>query len=316
MNRESRPFSARLSLVKTSFIVGLICGFGNFAWPAPAAEEDTASGGSMESVIREQARDYEKAFAKGDAAAIAESWAENGNYIDAFGQEFNGRQTIREKFEQFFKDNGPQEIKLNISSIKPTGDDSAIERGTASLIGKDGRTLPPAPYTVIHVRNKGKWEVASCVEYAPRPRRFEPITLDQLEWLNGEWSAKGDKGEARLSSNWAGNKNFIVSKFQVKLDSGEHREDVQIIGYDPRRRAIVSWIFDSEGGTGRGRWIKNGDGWIVETVRMSADGHVASGRNRLEAGDSKAAFTWQTTNRAVDGVTIPDTVKIKVNRAN
>jgi len=276
---------------------------------------DSASASSVdagvESAVRASAKSYEAAFAKGDAAALAAMWAENGTYTDDVGNVYTGRAEIEQVFKAYFKDDkADRNLTIDIKSIKALGDKAAIERGIAQVKDINGKLMSAAPYTVIHVNNNGTWEMASVNE---APAQFYNNLLEKLGWMSGEWQAKGPGGEANLSTRWAADKHFMVAKFHVKTKDGEQLEDMQIIGVDPGKRAIVSWVFDSEGGYGRGIWSTDGKRWAVNMVRTSPEGMRMTARNILEPKDSDS-FVWKSTNRRLNGLAIPDSDSITVNR--
>ena len=60
----------------------------------PAAKEDKGLEAARDA-IRKSARDFETAFAKGDAKAVAAFWTENGEYYEDTGIELRGRTAAR-----------------------------------------------------------------------------------------------------------------------------------------------------------------------------------------------------------------------------
>ena len=271
----------------------------------------TTTNSGVEAAIKANAKSYEEAFAKADAAALASMWAENGSYVDSSGNKYEGRAAIERCFKEYFKQpDASKNLEIRVDSVKSLGDKGAIENGLSRIKDSNGNVLSVAPYTVVHVNNNGKWEMASVNEEAAQ---YYDNLLDKLRWMSGEWSAKGNGGEATLSSRWMADRHFMVSTFRVKTNSGESHEDTQVIGVDPRRRAIISWIFDSEGGYGHGYWSTDGKRWAIDTVRISPDGKRTQARNYLEPKDSDT-FTWRSTGRKLNGLLIPDSDSITVNR--
>src|SRR5262245_52742578 len=70
--------------------------------PAAAAPKSAATKASDEDAIRQQAAQFEAAFAKGDAKAIAASWTEQAEYYEDSGVELRGRDAIEQAYSQFF----------------------------------------------------------------------------------------------------------------------------------------------------------------------------------------------------------------------
>lgn len=278
---------------------------------AAAGAGGSESDSKVVAAVKEQAKAYEDAFRGGDAGALAALWAENGTYSDSDGNTYNGRAEIEKLFQSYFQQaDAAKNIEIEISSVRTIGDKAAIEKGVAKIKDGSGKLLSEAPYTVVHLNDDGKWQMASVTE---QRGRFYNNLLEDLSWLSGEWSAKGPGGEANLSSRWMADKRFLIARFQVKTTSGEQREDLQIIGVDPGRKAIVSWIFDSEGGYGRGVWSNDGKKWAVDMTRTAPGGMRMQARNYLERKDNDT-FTWHSTDRQVEGLLVPDSDTITVNR--
>lgn len=271
----------------------------------------TESESPVKTAISETARNYESAFRNGDSAGLAQMWAENGTYVDSDGNTFNGRAEIEKVFQNYFKiKDSAKNIEIVIDTVKPIGTKGAVEKGVAKIKDVNGKLLSAAPYTVIHVNNDGKWEMASVTE---EPALYFDNALEKLRWLLGEWSGKGSEGEATLSTRWMADQHFLIAIFRVKSNDGDRHEDTQIIGVDPRSRKIVSYLFDSEGGFGRGVWSTDGKTWAIDMVRRSSEGRRIKSRSLLQPKDSDV-FVWKTTGRSLDGLLIPDSETITVNR--
>jgi uncharacterized protein (TIGR02246 family) len=304
--------SCQLRSAILAAVAGTVMSFGSAPAIAQSGSSTTTTDSSgVESSIRASAKLYQDAFARSDAAAIAAMWAENGTYVDSMGNTHNGRAEIQKVFEGYFNQpDNSKNIEIAIDSIRAFGDKAAVEKGTTKIKDANGAVVAAAPYTVVHVNNNGKWEMATVTEQSAQ---FFNNLLDKLHWMSGEWSAKGAEGEATLSTRWMADRHFMVAKFHVTTKSGESHEDMQVIGVDPRRRRIISWIFDSEGGHGRGVWSTDGKRWAVDIERVSPDGQRTEARNYLEPKGSDA-FTWRSTGRKLNDLAIPDSDTITVNR--
>ncbi len=276
---------------------------------APAAPGNSDD---LTAILREQAHNYEAAFARGDAESLANMWTTSGIYCDANGKVYAGRQNIEAMFKKYFQDFGAAPMTIEIQSVRSLGANSAIERGVASLKDSSGKVVSSAPYSVIHVKVNDTWQIASCNEAPPNAVPNEQEALRDLEWLVGDWTARGSLGEATLSTRWEADHHCLLGKFKIKSANEQH-DDLMVIGYDPRTRSIASWVFASDGGTGHGRWQKNGKRWLVQMTAMTLDGHAARAVNVFEPGDD-GTFVWQSTNRTLDGTVIPDSEKITAHK--
>jgi hypothetical protein len=167
-------------------------------------------------------------------------------------------------------------------------------------------------YTAVRVKRGGKWLVSAVRETAVElPSHYQH--LEELAWMVGRWLDEDESGSVRTSVRWGENKNFLVREFTVRLGDRPVLSGTQRIGWDPQRRQIRSWVFDSEGGRGEGLWIRDGDRWIVRATAVLADGSEGSATNIITRIDDDT-FTWQSVNRVVDGQPEPDVEEVTVIR--
>ena len=90
-------------------------------------------------------------------------------------------------------------------------------------------------------------------------------------------------------------------------------EGDQFVGWDPIAGQIRSWTFDSEGGIGEGRWIQDGNRWLVKASFVLADGSRASALNVYTFVDEDT-IRWQSTNREIAGELQPNIPEVTVVR--
>src|ERR1700678_1243590 len=104
-------------------------------FPVSAAESDsqknTSSHSEDEKVIREQAKDYAKAFAAGDVSTLTNMWAADGTFTDSGGHRYVGRREVERLLSSYFKKPGGQPMEIAIETIRFPADNVAIEEGTA-----------------------------------------------------------------------------------------------------------------------------------------------------------------------------------------
>jgi hypothetical protein len=72
-------------------------------------------------------------------------------------------------------------------------------------------------------------------------------------------------------------------------------------------------LFDSEGGFGTDVWTLDGKHWAIEANGVHRDGSTTEATNILTPVDANT-YTWQSTHRTVDEVSVPDTAELKVVR--
>ena len=255
-------------------------------------------------------------YDKGDAKAIASLWTEDADYLN--GQlSVNGRPAIQQLYEEFLQAHPGSKMEIRIDSIRTLAPTVAIEQGTATVSGSSADAPSTSAYTAIHVKQDGKWRMASVRESEPLSPR-DGADLQGLSWLVGHWVAKGDGAEVEMRCDWLANKSSLGIKTSVT--SSEKTENTQkggtqVIGHDPVTGELVCWFSGADGGQGFGVWTKDGDRWVLRTRGTMADGTTTSATNVLEHA-SDDVFSWQSLNRVVGGRSIPDTSEIVLERVH
>jgi uncharacterized protein (TIGR02246 family) len=268
-----------------------------FATTAMASQADD------EIAIRAQADAYATLFAKADAAKLALLWAVDGTFIDSEGREFKSREKIQQLFQAYFKSYSGQTLKFSIHSLRFPAPNVAVEEGTSTLFEQD-LPVSKARYLVVHVKNNGVWEMSSVTETSARPAS---TSLNDLDWLIGEWTAKGPRGSVALQTTWIANQHLL------KAESKDKEGEFQLIGWDPATKGIVSWHFDGNGGFGWGSWYQIGDTWVEKAQGVAADGKIVHATYVLhKLGDDR--FTWHSVNRTMNGQSVPDLPPVEVSR--
>jgi uncharacterized protein (TIGR02246 family) len=266
---------------------------------APAAAANTDD----DRAIHQQANDYAKAYGARDAKALAAMWTEDGSFTDSHGQMHQGRSAIEAYFNEGFREGRPQTLDIVIESLKYPAPGVAVEEGTTRIasgpgMGSMGR------YLVVHSKVDGKWLMSTCSETDCSARSSSEY-LKELEWLVGSWSVKEQPQAAHLRVNWSKNKTFLICRF-IKADGHEGDvEEMQVIGWDPQKSDIVVWHFGSAGGFGCGKMAFDGKEWIEHASATEPDGSSGKARYKMTKLDDNT-FTWQSTNRTLDGRALPD----------
>jgi uncharacterized protein (TIGR02246 family) len=260
-----------------------------------------------EAAIRKATADFIKVVEKGDAKAVAASWTENGEYIDDDGTTLRGRAAIEEAYAKAFAKKKNAKVNITIESIRFPSKDTAIEEGYAKSYKGDSEQPTTSRYSVLHVREGGRWLMALLREWPD-----EGVSLRDLDWLIGTWEAKTEETEVRTTYSWDAKKNSIRCHITIK---GKDRNvsGTQVLLKDPRTGKLRSWLFDDDGGFGDGSWTRDGKRWVIAATGVQADGGELTATNILTPvnGDT---FTWQSTERTLDGEELPNIPLVKVKR--
>ena len=137
--------------------------------------------------------------------------------------------------------------------------------------------------------------------------------LDELAWMVGRWVDQGEDATITTTCRWTKNRSFLSRSFKVTMGEEVTLEGTQVVGWDPTEGRIRSWTFDSEGGFGEGRWIADGNRWLVKTSYVLASGERASALNVFTYIDQDT-FRWQSIDREIAGELQPSIAEVTVVR--
>lgn len=299
-------------LLSLSIAITLLS-FGGLASISVAADVKESADQKQESEIRQVLAGLSDAASSSDAPRVAAAFAEDGILIDEEGQETRGRKALQERFDTAFKQrNGAASVSLHPGKISFPASNVAIIVGEVSR-KEAGTDLPASRFSMVMVKQNNTWLINEATETQMQGIKSSE-RLRQLDWLIGNWQVKKSDGSSiKLKVDWDSNHNFIHSKCINASPSSTGTMDEQVIGWDPRKNTIVSWHFDSNGGFGYGKWLKESDHWTVEFAGVSPSG-ANMRANNVFTPKSPDEFTWQSIFQSADGTALPDTDLIKVTR--
>jgi uncharacterized protein (TIGR02246 family) len=275
---------------------------------APAQQPKVASAERGLSADEQQIRQAVIAFVEQynahKADGVAALFAPDARMIFRDGTEVNGRDEIKQSFEEAFSTSPKGAVSVVVDSIRFLTPDVAVEEGSTSLF-PDGETLTSrGRYTVVHLKKNGKWLMQSA-----RVEDEETLSaygqLQPLEWLIGEWIDEGREDTVEAKFYWDENKSFLLEDFQVIREGTVMLKGTQRIGWDPQAKQVRSWIFDSEGGFGEAVWTPVEDKWICKAKGVSSEGTSASATRTLTH-EAQDRVIWSSTDRLAGDEQLPD----------
>jgi uncharacterized protein (TIGR02246 family) len=281
----------------------------------PAAEQEKSSGqsGPATQAISDLAKGYMAAYNKGDAKAVASFFAEDADYIDADGQLTKGRAEIEKLLATAFQENPGAKLEISVDDVKQLTPDVVVTRGVATVSPESG-AAEATRFQVIRVKKEDQWQISHLTETpAPAPSAYSQ--LQALEWLVGSWTDKAGDQTVETKIDWAASKNFLTRTFKVHENEQEETDGWEIIGWDPDRQQIRSWIFDSNGGFGESTWSNDGEHWLIKASNTLPDGGHSTAENVLTRVDDNT-FTWESQNRTLNGELQPSIEKVEVQRVS
>jgi len=258
----------------------------------------------------DQFRKYQQAYDRGDAKTLASFYADDIDYVDEAGLEVKGRDEMEKLFIENFQANPGAKIAITIEEVKSLTPDVQVNRGVASVTATSGLT-ESTRYAAVLDKKNDRWQICQLTETAAQAPSASS-QLEALKWLVGNWENKDADQTVETKVEWAGDKNFLVRRFKLKDEQGE-TEGWEIVGWDPDREQIRSWIFDSNGGFGESSWSYDGGHWLIRASNVLPDGSRSTAENVLTKVDDNK-FTWESQNRTLDGESQGSLPKIVVQR--
>jgi uncharacterized protein (TIGR02246 family) len=282
------------------------------AKPSDKKASDRTAGDKEQASLQAGLQAYVAAYNRGDAKAVADFWSDEGEWISPSGERMKGREAIRKGLEKLFGANRGVHLDVSDVKIRLVTPEVAVEEATAIVTGPD-RAPDTANYIAIHVKRNGRWRLDSVRETETPTAAHVNEHLKALEWMVGEWVDQSEDSTVESSVRWTKNGHFLACSFRVSAPGQEDLEGTQVIGWDPSAKQIRSWIFDSDGGIGEGRWTRRGNHWNVSTTMTLPDGRKASSTNVYILADD-GTYHWKSIGRQVDGQFLPNIDEVKVVR--
>jgi hypothetical protein len=172
-----------------------------------------------------------------------------------------------------------------------------------------GAELPSATYySALHVREDGKWKIASVQESGKAEDK-----LEDLGWLIGTWTAKVKDREMDMAYAWNAKKTQIRNHFTVKEGGKVTVSGTQTISLDPQHGRLRSWMHDDEGGHGQALWYRDGNRWVLDALGVLPNGRETSSTNIITRLNDDE-FLWRSTHRMMGNNTMPDADPVKLTR--
>jgi uncharacterized protein (TIGR02246 family) len=277
--------------------IGLTMAFG---------QRPVAATGDEES-IRKTIETYVAAYNKGDLDAVMSNWADGAEFVNEDGVAARGKEAVANLFRKGLAEQKGKTMRGKVASIRLLRKDLAIVDGTSEIANADG-TSDKGPFTSVWAKTGDKWQIISLRDLPSgddAEANGSAAGLRSLDWLVGEWVYQDKDTVVTISCKKSHKESFLRLEQVVRVKGEETLSLTQVIGWDPHRQQLRSWVFDSAGGFGNGLWDRDGNKWIVDVDGVRADGRVASGINMWRFVDANS-FEWAATDRQIDGEPAPD----------
>jgi uncharacterized protein (TIGR02246 family) len=285
------------------------------ASPGPAATVAADQAEVVESpelsALRQSAASFVEAFNRGDAAAVAALWTPDGEYVDAQGRNYVGREAIEQGYAEFFAENPGGTLQLQIEALRLLSPSTAMEDGQAVFQPANGGAPTLSEYSVVHVKVDGRWLMASVRDTHVAESARD--NLADLSWLIGSWTAEEHGVKTESQCRWIGDNSFVERTYTTTGLDGAKTTGLQIIGWNALDDQVHSWNFSPDGSFAIGVWSPIEDGWEAAIIGATADGTPTTATNRLRRLDDNA-YVWQSVERFLGDAAIPDTDEVVIRR--
>lgn len=262
----------------------------------------------------DSAKAFVNAYARRDADAIGEMFTEDAEFRDEFGVKTVGREAIVQLFEDVFA-NSPEALieQIDIQNIRYINPDVALEEGVVYTTDTLDEPVYSSRYVALHVKGLDDvWRINTLKDY-PREPLDKNEHLDQLEWLIGEWVNEETNELVETSCEWSEDGNYLLRRYQVETTAGEVMKGVQRIGWDPLRKQLRSWQFDSEGGFSESDWRRNENQWVVTSQGATSEGEPLQALSVYTVVDQERVI-WQITSLVIGNEIMPEKESVVLMR--
>ena len=257
--------------------------------------------------IRNVLKAVTNAYNQADARGLAARFTDDAVLFDQDGEVARGRDAIGRHYAEAFA-NGPTcKISGEVEAVHFLSSDVTSGVGHFQLEDEKGTALSSGRYSLIAVRKGDEWRLAELrdIAIANDGAADEGGLLRDLEWLVGDWVDEGEDGKITSTVRWDEGRKFLVRKYSVQIAGEPGRSGTQWIGWDPQAKQIRSWVFDSDGDFGEGRWSRSGNAWTVKASGITGDGLSTSSTQVIEP-INKDSLKLGSTDRIVGTERLPD----------
>lgn len=255
------------------------------AKPQPAATA-TAAATTAAPDLREELRpaleSFVKSFDSGDAAAIAATFLDDGEFVTEAGEVHSGRNAVETLMKQYFAAFPQAKLTVEVETIRRLGTDLLIEEGTREVAVPDEST-PPARLRYIAVRAKrgNDWKYATIREFSDDPEPTPGDHLASLAWLEGNWVNEGTDATLKLNFHWTEDGNYLIGEYETLVQGESQGKATQRFGWDAVHRQVRSWLFEPDGTFSEATWSPTADGWTCKSATVMPDGLTGSATMRI-----------------------------------
>jgi uncharacterized protein (TIGR02246 family) len=276
------------------------------ALPTVGRGDEEPDRSADKAAVSARSQEFLKALVKGDAKELAAFWTATGEYARGEDLTIRGRSNIEKAYTEHLKKKQMGKVTIEDEAIRFLSDDTAVQEGVFVVKRPNPAESTRNHFSALYVRSKGKWYFGILRETPEGP------SLQELAWMVGTWKFSSGSAETQMIVEWAEGKRYLLCRTTHK--DGDHTStSTQIVAVHPATDDIQSWTFESDGSLGEAVWSRTDKGWTAKSTSYNADGDKVTATTILTPIDENS-FTFQSTERIVDGEKSPDIGPIKVER--
>ncbi|MGQ0635302.1 MAG: SgcJ/EcaC family oxidoreductase [Planctomycetaceae bacterium] len=265
--------------------------------PAAKAEPAVRTTETPEAAVRHSAQAFVAAYNAHDAAAVAQGFAADAEFVGEDGLPIRGREAIQRHFAATFARFPDARISIEIESIQSIAPNAVVEEGRVEFRPEADRLPLTNRYSAVHVQQQGRWLLSRVRDFpvsGDRPTARD--ALPALDWLVGDWVEETEAAYVRLSCRWVDGRNYLLQEFKIRMTDQPTVTGSTRIGWDPLAQEVRSWTFDSSGGFSNARWTPAPGGWLVKSQGVTHSGRLAAATTLLKKIDGQT-FAWESRDR-------------------
>ena len=256
-------------------------------------------------ILAANAASFVASYNKADHSALANLFLPEGEIVLANGDIVSGREEIAAFYQEVFSGEQKPKAALEAGSVRFVTPGIAIEDGTLHVTQSSGEVVSHY-YTAVQVKQEnGSWLTASIRDEI-EDRAPASDKLIAIKWLVGDWLIEKEGTRTFLSFDWSEDGPYLDGR-AVTETAGEPSVSLTYrIGWNASRKNFVSWAFDAQGGYTKSEWTNTGDGFLLRTNGVTADGEVNQSSQSMIPDGNLQGFTWSIRDHTLGGTVQPD----------
>ena len=112
-------------------------------------------------------KDYEAAYNRGDANAVAAFYTNDAEYVDEGGSVVSGRDDIENLLAEEFTTKPGAKLEIDVKSVRLLSPDVLVEEGIATVAAPGG-PQGASRYVAVYIKRAGNWKISQLTQTVSR----------------------------------------------------------------------------------------------------------------------------------------------------